>query len=163
MNSGLKVYSNTISNVAFGVVYISPSNTSVTPIAESGVEIGGSATTGNTITFGNNTAVDGGWSGFSSQSTGINYRNGVAATILYNTINTISGGLARAVNGITISGTTPSGLTYTNTVSNNTINVMVTVAATCNGIDLGYGISTGTIISNSNNITINQTPLSNFE
>ncbi|MBL0358155.1 MAG: hypothetical protein IPP72_15370 [Chitinophagaceae bacterium] len=156
LNSGLKVQGNTISSVAFGVYVVSVPNTAA--ITETGIEIGGStAPLGNTITYGFNTAFDGGYVNFSTASAGVSYRNGVNALIRNNNIT--SNSMTIATIGVNISaGTNPAAVTYTNEVSSNTINLTetgTTVAVT--GVTFGYGLSTGTIIGSSNNITLNQT------
>ena len=157
LNSGLKVYANTMSNMAYGIQYISTPNTAT--ITDSGVDFGGSSSaTGNNITYGNNTVADAAWVSFSTGSTGINYRNGVNVFIKFNTIT--SNSMTITTTGITLSaGTTPSGVTYTNTISNNTVNVTSAggTSVNANGISFGYGIATGTIVGNSNTINITQT------
>jgi len=158
LNSGLKLTKNTITNVAFGIKYISPLNTAT--VFESGVEIGSStAGNGNIITYGNNTASDGAWSGFSATSTGIEYRNGIDANINNNTVTSINT-LTLATKGICISAATaPAGRTYTQTISNNTVTITNTGTTAINGIDFGVGVGTSAVNNFSatfNTITLNQ-------
>ena len=155
LNSGLKIYGNTIYAVSYGIEYVSTPNTAT--ITDSGVEIGGSAAgTGNTITYGNNTVADAAWVSISTASAGINYRNGVNVSIKNN--NVTSNTMTITTTAITLSaGTNPIGATYTNTISNNTVNVTSTgTGVNTNGISFGYGISTGTIVGNSNSINLTQ-------
>lgn len=159
-NSNNKIYGNTISNVAQGIAFICPPITST--LFETGNEIGGAtAPTGNTITFGNATATSGPWN--RSQSTvqaGIYYRNGAGNSIRFNFVTSSSAAYVGSggLNGIMISsGTAPTGVTYTATISNNTVNLTTTGVALITGIDFGHGISTGTIVGSSNIVTVNQT------
>lgn len=160
-NSGNKVYANTISNVAFGILVVSPVTTAT--FSETGWDIGGTAlATGNNITYRGNAAITTSYTNVSTTvHGGIIARNVVGVNIQYNTVTsgTISTA-AVATNGIVISaGSTPAGVTYTNTVSNNTVNLTssTNTSGTVYGIDFGYGlISTGTIVSSNNSITINQ-------
>ena len=158
LNSGLKLTKNTITNVAFGIKYTSPINTAT--IYDSGVEIGSStAGNGNIITYGNNTAYDATWNGFSSTSAGIEIRNGIDANINYNTVTSINT-LTLATKGICISAATaPAGRTYTQTISNNTVTITNTGTTAINGIDFGFGTGTSAVNNFSatyNTITLNQ-------
>ena len=154
-NSNNKVYGNTISNVAYGVYFICEPITAA--IFETGNDIGGSsAATGNTITFGNNTAGDLGFTRFSgSQIIGINFRNGHGNTTRFNTVTT-NAGLTRTIFGYS-QNTSASGVTYTTTVSNNTFNLTTVGTTAVSGIDFVSGSSTGTLVASNNSITINQT------
>ena len=155
-NSGNKIYGNTISNVAFGMMFICPPITAT--VFETGNDVGGtSLTTANTITYGNNTASTAPWNRSTAASGGIVYRNGAGNNMRFNTINTI-GTLSIVSTAILISsGSTPSGVTYTSTISDNTITMTNVGITTITGIDFGHGISTGTIVGSNNNRTINQT------
>ncbi len=159
-NSNNKIYGNTISNVAYGIEIICPPITAT--VFETGNDIGGtSGATANTITFGNATASSGPWN--RSQSTvqaGIYYRNGAGNSIRFNAVTSNSAAYVGSggLNGIMISsGTAPTGVTYTSTISDNTVNVTTTGVALITGIDFGHGISTGTIVGSNNNVTVNQT------
>ncbi len=160
-NSNNKFYSNTISSVAYGMYFICEPVTST--ILEAGNDIGGSsASTANTITFGNSTVSDNSWTRFSTTiAGGIVFRNGVGNSVRFNNItsNSLSYSAQSAgVAGVFISsGTAPASGTYTSTFSDNTINLTNTGTTPMTGIDFGHGISTGTIVGSTNNITINQT------
>ncbi|MBK9730314.1 MAG: hypothetical protein IPO83_03330 [Chitinophagaceae bacterium] len=66
--------------------------------------------------------------------------------------------LVLGLNGIQISsGSSPTGVTYTSTISDNTVNITSTGIALMTGIDFGHGISTGTIVGSNNSVTVNQT------
>ncbi len=154
-NSNNKIYGNTISSVAYGVMFICPPVTAT--VFETGNDIGGSSlTTANTITYGNNTAGTGPWNRSSAASSGIQMRNGAGNSIRYNTITTISN-LTVASLGINISsGTAPTGVTYTSTISNNSVTMTNTGTTAITAIDFGAGIATGTIAASNNTIIINQ-------
>ena len=156
-NSNNKFYSNTISGVAHGIYFITPVQTAT--VFESGNDIGGSsAATGNTITFGaTNTAGDIGFTSYSGTTpAGIYFRNPVGSSAKYNTITSVST-LTLPCAGIICAngGTAPSGITYTTTFSNNSITITNVGVTAISGIDFGSGLSTGTIVCNNNNITIN--------
>ncbi|WP_343631089.1 T9SS type A sorting domain-containing protein [Fluviicola sp.] len=153
-NSNNKVYGNTISSVAYGVYFICEPITAT--LFETGNDIGGSsAATGNTITFGNNTAGDLGFTRFSgAQAIGINFRNGHGNSTRFNTVTTNSG-LTRAIFGYN-QNAAATGVTYTSTVSNNTFNLTTVGTTAVTGLDFGSGLSTGTIVASNNSITINQ-------
>lgn len=159
-NSNNKIYGNNISNVAYGIYFICPPVTAT--VFESGNEIGGtSLPTGNTITFGNAAASSGPWGrSVSTAQAGIIYRNGAGNSIRFNNVtsNSVAYVGSAGVNGVLISsGTAPSGVTYTSTISDNTVNITSTGIALMTGIDFGHGISTGTIVGSNNNVTVNQT------
>lgn len=157
-NSNNKYYSNTISNVAYGITLISPPATAT--VSETGNDIGGaSLATGNTITFGNVTVADFGVNLFlSSIISGVYIRNNVGFTAQYNSIT--SNNLAYSNHttmtaGVSSSGTTPT-VAYSNTISNNTIVVNNNGLYFSSGIDFGFGSTTGNVTASNNNITINQ-------
>jgi hypothetical protein len=159
-NSNNKFYGNTISNVAYGMYFICPPLT--TAVFETGNDIGGSAiATGNSITFGNATASSGPWNrSVSTNQAGIVFRNGAGNNIRFTTIVSNSAAYvgSAGLNGIQISsGTAPTSVTYTSTISDNTITLTTTGVALVTGIDFGHGISTGTIVGSNNSVTINQT------
>jgi hypothetical protein len=160
-NSFNKFYSNTISNVAYGMYFICEPMTAT--IFETGIDIGGSSSsTANTITFGIASATT--FSNLNRFSgtlpAGITFRNGGAGNIVrFNSIT--SNALAYAQSGgiggiVTTIGTAATGITYTSNWSNNTITLSNNGITAIAGIDFGYGLSTGTIISSNNTITINQ-------
>ncbi len=157
-NSNNKFYSNTISGVAHGFYFISPVQTAT--IFESGNDIGGSSSaTGNIITYGiSNTAGDLGFTSYSGTTpAGVYFRNVVGNSVRYNTI-TSQTGLTLTSGGIfSANGTNPTGVTYTSNFSNNNITITNASTTAVTGIDFGSGLSTGTLISSNNTITINQT------
>jgi hypothetical protein len=156
-NSNNKFYGNTISGVAQGFYFIAPAQTAT--VFESGNDIGGSSgATGNTITFGiSNTAGDLGFTSYSGTNpAGVYFRNVVGNSVKYNTISSVST-LSLPCGGIfSANGTSPSGITYTTTFSNNTITLTNVGIVAITGIDFGSGLSTGTMVASTNNITINQ-------
>ena len=159
-NSNNKFYNNTISNVATGMYFICPPVTAT--VTETGNDIGGSsAGTANTITFGNATAMSGVWNRSTSTAQfGIGFRNGAGNSVRFNSVTSNSAAYvgSAGLNGIMVSpGTTPTGVTYTTTMSDNTVNLTTSGVALVTGIDFGFGLSTGTIVGSSNNITITQT------
>ena len=161
-NSNNKFYSNTISNVAYGMYFISEPITAT--INESGIDIGGSsASTANTITFGNAILSDIGFNRFSAiTEAGIYFRNGVGDNVRYNNITSNNLSFTAQSNGVAGvyfvgGGTTPTGVTYTSTINNNTVTLTNTGTTAMTAVDFGAGISTGTIIGNTNNIILNQT------
>ena len=161
-NSSNKFYSNTISNVAYGMYFICEPITAT--ITETGIDIGGSSSaTANTITFGFATLSDINLNRFSGVNpAGIYFRNGgFGNNISFNSItsNSLSYAQSSGVYGIMMlgGGTAPIGITYTSTISNNTISLTNTGTTAITGIDFGSGLTTGTLISSNNTITINQT------
>ncbi|OYU85567.1 MAG: hypothetical protein CFE24_01300 [Flavobacterium sp. BFFFF2] len=157
-NAGTKVYGNTISNVQFGAYWLTPAQTAT--VQESGIDVGGSsASTANTITFGQfNGAFT--WAtvptGFISTTyAGLYFRNTTGVNVRYNTISNPST-YSLAVAGVMIAGTTPASYTYTSTISNNAITLTNTGITAVTGVDFGFGLSTGTIAASSNSVTINQ-------
>ncbi|HLO54419.1 MAG TPA: hypothetical protein VK169_09030 [Saprospiraceae bacterium] len=158
-NSNNKIYGNTISGVAYGIYVICPGIT--TTLFETGWDIGGTAIgTANTITFGNATNSDLGYTSFSGTlPAGIYFRNGAGNSVRFNTItsNNLAYVQSAGLAGVVYQNTAPSGVTFISTISNNTINLTNTGTTAITGVDFGYGISTGTIIGSTNNITINQT------
>lgn len=157
-NSNNKIYSNTITNVAYGFYAISELATAT--LNESGWDIGGtSAATGNTIIFGNPIVSTLGWSKFSSLSdAGIHFRNQTGINVQYNTI--ISTALTYQqtnLGGIIITRSTLSpstGVVYSAIIKNNTINLTNNGLQSIIGIDYGYGNTTATIEGNNNTISL---------
>lgn len=160
LHSNNKFYSNTVSNVNHGFIFICPTQT--TALQESGIEIGGSAAgTGNTVTFGLATGVSqtAGWTAVGTGVNGIMLNSPSAVSIQSNTLtSTITSNTATDHTAILIRGTVPSSGTYTRTISNNTItlnNSATTLVS--NGIDFGNGRASGTLDASNNTITINKT------
>lgn len=158
-NSNNKVYGNTIT-AAYGVEFICPPITAT--VFETGNDIGGSSlATGNIILFGNVTAQSGAWNrSTSTNQAGIMFRNGAGVSARFNSITSNVGTYvgAAGLNGIQISsGTAPTGVTYTTTFSDNTINLSTTGVALVTGIDFGHGLATnGTMVGSNNVISITQ-------
>ena len=154
-NHGLKVYSNAISNVNLGIVIVGP-----TAIADqnTGIDVGGSSlATGNTITNFGTTGTFSSYANVSGSVNGILVRNSNGTTISYNTITSSVGGVtAGTLNGIQVqaSSNAPTGLTFTNTINNNTISLQSGLASgTMNGINYpsGSASTTSSVIINNNN------------
>ena len=163
-NSNNKVYGNTISNVAYGIYFICPPTTAT--VFETGNDIGGSAlSTGNTITFGCDTSITAtNWNRSTTTTIigGIYFRNGFGNNVRFNSVtsNALAYAQTSVLGGIVLSASaSPTGVTYTTTFSDNTINLtnIGTVTGTY-GVDFGssIGVSTGAIVANNNNITITQ-------
>lgn len=154
-NSGMKVYSNTISNVNMGIVVIGPK--AVTDV-NTGIEIGGSSTTGNTITNFGTTATFSGYANVSGTVNGILVRNSNGFNISYNTLTSSNGGVTvGTLNGIHIpaASAVPT-TTFANTINYNTIALTsgLTTGA-INGIlyPAGSASTTSTLNVNNNNFT----------
>lgn len=159
-NSNNKIYGNIISNVAYGVYFICPPLTAT--VFETGNDIGGtSAATANNVTFGNATASSGPWNrSTSTNQAGILFRNGAGNSVRFNTVTSNSAAYvgSAGLNGIQVSsGTAPTGVTYTSTISNNNVTVTTTGIALVTGIDFGHGLAgTGTIVGSNNTVVVNQ-------
>jgi hypothetical protein len=154
-NSGNKIYGNTITNAAFGIVTICEPITST--LNEPGWEIGGTTpASGNIISFGR-TTFSFPWNRMSTATIGgIVIRNGASANVRFNKITSNALSYApSSFGGIVVNGTTPTGITYTTRINDNNI-TLTNLSPTTGilGIDFGYGISTGTTIANSDTISI---------
>lgn len=159
-NSNNKIYSNTISGVAYGIYVINPGISSAATY-ETGWDIGGSSlATANTINFGVATTADIGYTSFGGTfPAGIYFRNGAGNNVRFNNItsNNLAYVQTTGLGGIVYaSGTAPSAVTYTSTISSNNITLSNTGTTAITGVDFGYGIATGTIVGSSNTITLNQ-------
>jgi hypothetical protein len=156
-NSGMKVYSNTISNVNLGIVVVGPK--AVTDV-NIGIEIGGSSTTGNTISNFGTTGTFSSYANVSGTVNGILVRNSNGFNISYNTITSSNGGVtAGTLNGIQVPAASnlPTG-TYTNTITSNTIALTSGfITGTINGILFSYptgsASTTSSLNVNNNNFT----------
>jgi Secretion system C-terminal sorting domain/Putative metal-binding motif len=158
-NSNNKIYSNTISNVAYGFYAISEQATAT--LNETGWDIGGtSPATGNTITFGNPTASGLGWTKFSSLSdAGIHFRNHTTVNVQYNTIASAALTYAQTnLGGVIITRTAAlgpaAGIVYSAIIKNNIINLTNNGLQAVTGIEYGYGSATATIDGSNNTISI---------
>jgi hypothetical protein len=155
-NSFNKIQSNSISNVAYGIYFITMPVTAT--VNETGNEIGGNtALLGNSIIFGNVTISNLFWSRFLGlTSAGIVYRNGGSWLAQHNTVTSnVLSYTQNTLGGIIVSSATvPSGISYTAELNNNTINLFNNGTSAVYGIDFGHGISTSTHIANNNSISI---------
>ena len=158
-NSGLKIYSNAISNVNQGIVVVGP-----TAAADhnDGIDIGGtSALTGNTITNYGTTGTFSSYANVSGTVNGILVRNSKNATVSYNTITSSVGGVtAGTLNGIQFPtfSTAPTG-TFTQNINNNTISLNSgLLTGAMNGINVA-----GTSASITSTININSNNFSSFD
>lgn len=151
-NSGMKAYTNNISNVNIGIVVVGPT---AAADANTGIDIGGAAAgTGNTITNFGTTGTFSGYVNVSGTVNGILVRNSVGFNVSFNTVTSSAGGTtAGTLNGIQIpaSSNAPT-TTFTNTISNNTISLQsgLTTGA-MNGISYPSGSASATSTANINN------------
>ena len=147
-NSGLKIYSNTISNVNQGIVIVGP--TAVAD-ANTGIEIGG-ASLGNTITnFGTTTTAS--YINVSGTVNGILIRNSNGFTISNNTVTSSVGGTTLGtLNGIQVpAATTAPTTTFTNNINSNTISLQSGLATgPIVGISYPSGSASATSVLNVN-------------
>lgn len=163
-NSNNKVYGNTITNVQYGIYWLQPGSTT---ILEEGNDIGGSsAVTGNTISFGSaNTtfAFNTSPTSFSpAVQAGIYFRNTYPSNVSYNTITSpTTYTIANSAIAVNVNASARTGITYTCTISNNTITTYNTGTTEFFGINFSYGIATGTIVANNNTITLTQSTSAN--
>lgn len=158
-NSNNKIYSNTISNVAYGFYAISEQATAT--LNETGWDIGGtSSATGNTIIFGNPIVSGLGWSKFSSLSVaGIHFRNHTAVNVQYNTITSSAlTYLQTNLGGVVITRSAAlgpaAGIVYSAIIKNNIINLTNNGLLSLTGIEYGYGSATATIEGSNNTISL---------
>ena len=153
-NSGLRVYSNTISNVNIGIVVLGPT---AAADANTGVEIGG-AGLGNSITNFGTTGTFSGYANVSGTVNGILIRNSNGFVVSNNTITSSVGGTTvGTLNGIQVaaSSATPTA-TFTNNINSNAISLQSAVTAgSILGISYpsGSASATSTANINSNNFT----------
>jgi hypothetical protein len=149
-NSFNTIESNSISNVAYGVLLITPPATAT--LMETGNLI-----TGNTINFGNNTVSTATWSRFPTNvMAGVIYRNGTDVTMNNNTCISASLSYSQTTfGGILISSQqNPNSAVFSTIIDNNTITLVNNGSATTSGIDFGHGLSTSTHNANNNVISI---------
>ncbi|MDI1255676.1 MAG: hypothetical protein PSV16_06210, partial [Flavobacterium sp.] len=158
-NSNNKIYSNAISNVNYGIVFI---GTSSAAAFDTGNDIGGnSSTTGNILTN---------WGGGAALSsytnlTGNNYcifsNHQINDNISYNTITSATLAQAVTAGGIlkNYSVTSPTSGTITTTINNNTVTVINNSTGTTTGGIIGVNnqgltplLSTATMSMNNNTV-----------
>ena len=156
-NSGLKVYNNSITDVNIGIVVVGPT---AAVDHNDGLEIGGSAPNGNTITNYGTTGTFSGYANVSGTVNGILVRNTKNFNVSYNTITSSVGGVTSGtLNGIQVPAfsNAPTG-TFFKTISNNTISLRSGVAGgAMNGINIPSGSATAT-----STLTINNNDFNNF-
>jgi len=151
-NSGLKIYSNTISNVNNGILIFGP-----TAAADfnTGIDIGGSSSaTANTINNFGTTGTFSAYANVSGSVYGIFIRNSIGFNVSYNSITSSNGGVtAGTLRGIfnMSASNTPTG-TFTNNINNNTIALTYGVSSgTLQGITVEATNATTTSVGNINN------------
>ena len=117
-----------------------------------GNDIGGyDASTGNSIAFGNNLAIEVAYPAAQLTTTpekwgGITVTNSINVNVGYNTVTSAITYITNGNNGITLgwTGGTPAGFDFINIVNGNIIvlnSSTVLAASTSYGIDLGYGLN----------------------
>jgi hypothetical protein len=157
-NAGNKIYSNTISNVNYGIVFI---GTSTAAAFESGNDIGGSsAGTGNTITNWGGGAAASSYISLTGSSYCIFSNHQINDNISYNTITSAALTQSNTCGGIlkNYSATQPTG-TITSTINNNTVTVTNNPTAATTGGIIGINnqgltplLSTATMSMNNNTV-----------
>lgn len=136
-NSGLTIQSNAISNVNQGIVIVGPSGAAD---FNENITIGGSSTTGNTITNYGTTGAISGYNSVSGTVNGILVRNSRNVTISHNTITSSTGIISGQSRGIFIpTGNTTATGAFTTTISNNIISCQSAVDAAITGIFVETG------------------------
>jgi trimeric autotransporter adhesin len=151
-NSGLKIFSNTISNVNNGILVLGPT---AAANFNTGIDIGGSSTaTANTISNFGTTGTFSAFANVSGTVYGVFIRNSIGFNVSYNSITSSNGGVAsgtlRGIFNMSAS-VTPTG-TFTNNINNNTIALTYGVASgTLQGITVELRNATTTSIGNINN------------
>ena len=155
-NSGLKVYSNLISNVNNGIVVVGPT---AAVDNNNGIDIGGaSSATGNSITNYGTTGTFSGYANVSGTVNGILVRNSTSANISFNTISSSVGGVTGGtLNGIQIPASTNAPtITFTTNINNNIISLQSGLAGgAMNGINIPSGSASATSTLNINNNDFN--------
>jgi hypothetical protein len=157
-NSGLKVYTNSITDVNIGILVVGP-----TAAADhnDGIDIGGAAlATGNTITNYGTTGTFSGYVNVSGTVNGILVRNSKNFNVSFNSVTSSNGGVtAGTLNGIQVqaSSNTPTG-SFTNTINNNSISLRSgVITGAMNGITYPSGSATAT-----STLSINNNDFNNF-
>ncbi len=154
-NSGLKIYSNNISNVNNGIAVVGP-----TAAADfnNGIDIGGtSSATANTISNYGTTGTFSGYIAVSGTIFGVLIRNSTTVNVSYNNITSPGTNTAGTMRGIYVPAFSiaPTG-TFTNTFNNNTISVATGVlAGALQGIttETTTGTATSSTSISNNNFT----------
>ena len=154
-NSGLKVFSNTITDVNNGIVVIGPTAASD---HNDGIELGGTALTANTISNYGTTSSFSGYTNVSGSVNGILVRNSKNFTVSFNTIASSNGGVTSGIlNGIQIPNfsNAPTG-TFINSINNNTLSLRSGLASgSINGVNISSPTASPTSTINVNNNDFN--------
>lgn len=151
-NSGMKLYSNSITDVNLGIVVVGP-----TAAADhnEGLDIGGTlVSTGNSVTDYGTTGTFSGYANVSGTVNGILVRNTRNFNVSYNSVVSSAGGTtAGTLNGIQVPAysNAPTG-TINNTIGNNNISVRSgLIAGAINGINIAGTTASATTTFNINN------------
>jgi hypothetical protein len=153
-NHNLTITANTITDVNMGIVVVGPT---AAADMNNNCMIGGSPANANIISNFGTTGTFSGYANVSGTVNGILVRNTNNFTISHNSITSSAGGTnAGTLNGIQIPAfsNAPTGITFTNIISNNNISLQSAVAAgAINGINYpsGSASTTSTININNNN------------
>ncbi|MFN5803808.1 MAG: hypothetical protein ACK420_00610, partial [Sphingomonadales bacterium] len=150
--SGLKIYSNTISNVNNGIVVVGPT---AAADANTGIDIGGtSLATGNTLTNYGTTGTFSSYVNVSGSVNGILVRNSIGFNIAFNSITSSNGGVtAGTLNGIQIQAASNAPTTtFTNSINSNVISLQ---SGLTTGSVAGITYPSGSA-STTSSVTINQ-------
>lgn len=152
-NSGLKIYSNNVSNVNNGIMIVGP-NSSISP--NTGIDVGGSsAATANTISNYGRTTTFTTYASAPNTLAGVTIRNCINVNVSNNNITSSSGGTTLgSLYGVYFSTTaSPSGA-FADTINNNYISLITGQASgSITGILLqsGSGSSASNLFVNNNN------------
>ena len=158
-NSGLKIYSNTISNVNQGILYLGPL---AAADYNTGLDIGGAnGSTANSITNWGTTGTFSGYVNVSGTLNCILVRNATGYNISYNTLTSSAGGntVTASERAIFVPAFTvaPTG-TFSNSINFNNISVKSgIITGTMNGI-----IVEATTASATSSLNINNNDFNNF-
>lgn len=155
-NENITIQSNDISNVASPIVFVG-STSAINMI--SGLTIGGSTNTGNTISnFGNNLASTASFVSVSGTCFGIYVNNYLSKTISHNNISSANLATSVAVRSIYADFTGSPNTVFITDIVNNTISISNSNAATImRAIESAGGFNQATL--NINNNTVNNTLL----
>lgn len=148
-NSGLKIYSNNITDVNMGIIVVGPR---AAADHNDGVEIGGSAATGNIVTNYGGTSIFTLYPDVSLPVSGVWIRSSKNYTISHNTITSATPSLDLGGIYIASFSNSPTG-TIVNTISNNSLSLRNSGATRpIYGIDIsGTSISTLTTLNINSN------------
>ncbi|MEO7444935.1 MAG: T9SS type A sorting domain-containing protein [Ferruginibacter sp.] len=154
-NSGLKIYSNNISNVNNGIVVVGPT---ANADFNNGIDIGGNSNaTANTISNYGTTGTFSGYISVSGTIFGVLVRNSTTINVSYNSITSPGTNTLGTMRGIYVPSfiVAPTG-TFTNTFNNNSISVATGLAGgALQGIavETTTGTATSAVSISNNNFT----------